>query len=169
AYARLLVRMAQLRVVAAPALAAPHALDARIAAVLGDPARPRLGLVHRLSILAWAVLALGGARTATAQPAGEICQYTPALATAMYQAYPDADADGDGVLSRDEACEYQAELRKRAPASAPDASHAVATLDHASLLAEPLCCNCGESAGRSGPLTSSEDVSCTRVEEGVTR
>nr|MBA3820506.1 hypothetical protein [Deltaproteobacteria bacterium] len=124
--------------------------------------------VHRLSILAWAVLALGGARAATAQRSGEVCRYTPELAEAMYQAYPAADADGDGVLSRDEACDYQAELRKRAPAAPADATDARSTLDDASLLAEPLCCNCDESEGRSGPLTSSEDVSCTREEEGVT-
>src|SRR5204863_2739246 len=46
AYARLLVRMAQLHEAAAPALATPRALDARVAAVLGPPVRPRLGIPH---------------------------------------------------------------------------------------------------------------------------
>ncbi|MBA3393698.1 MAG: hypothetical protein H0T89_13700, partial [Deltaproteobacteria bacterium] len=166
AYARLLLQMAQLRVAAASPLAAPHALDARIAAVLGPTARPRLGIVHRLALVAWALVALGGARTAVAEGKPPICVYTPALAEAIRQAYPDADADGDGVLSRDEACDYQAELRRHAPEPAP-----ALQLDEARtpLLEEPLCCNCGDSAGLSGPLPSSTEASCLRDEEGVSR
>nr|MBA3500428.1 M56 family metallopeptidase [Deltaproteobacteria bacterium] len=52
AYARLLLQMAQLRTAAASSLAAPHALDARVTAVLGPVVRPRLGALHKLAILA---------------------------------------------------------------------------------------------------------------------
>src|SRR5439155_15667025 len=78
AYARLLVRMAELRPVAAAALASPRTLDARVAAVLGPPARSGLGAIHKLALAAWIVVALGGARRAEAR--GEVCKYTPELA-----------------------------------------------------------------------------------------
>jgi beta-lactamase regulating signal transducer with metallopeptidase domain len=165
AYARLLLRMAQLRTVAGHALAAPHALDRRVSAVLGPAARPRLGLAHRGLLAAFAVVALGGARTAAARGHGEVCVYTPELAVSLLVAHPSADADGDGYLSREEACDFQAELRKRM-----DAEPQVSTLDEASteLLAEPLCCNCEATVGPYGPLTSSTEASCQK-EEGVSR
>lgn len=157
AYARLLLQMAQLRTAAAPSLAAPHALDARVTAVLGPIVRPRLGRLHKLALLAWAVLVLGGARSAHAQPAREVCIYTPEIAEALRQAYPEADADRDGAVSHDEACEFQEEMRK----------HPVPEITNVTpMLAEPLCCNCDESEGLSSPLASPADASC---EEGVSR
>lgn len=158
AYARLLVRMAALRTAAAPALAAHHALDARVAAVLGPPARPRIGVVHRLVLAGWFVLALGGARSASARGQEQVCRYTPEMASALYAAYPHADLDGDGVLSREEACDLQAELQN-ASRLAPRAEEQLATF-----LAEPLCCNCD------GPevYSSPETVTCQKL-EGVAR
>ncbi|MGE5181500.1 MAG: M56 family metallopeptidase, partial [Acidobacteriota bacterium] len=157
AYARLLVQMAGLAHVAAPQLAAPHALDARVAAVLGPPARGRIGAVHRLALAAWALLCLGGARSAAAR--GEVCHYTPQLAEALYLAHPEADLDGDGLLSRDEACELQAELRRQADqlASFLDPQ---AEVEVEPLLAEPLCCNCT----RAGAYSSLDAASCHSVE-----
>lgn len=157
AYARLLLEMAQLRTAGA-ALASPHALDARITSVLGPIARPRLGGWHKLALAAWAVLVLGGARSTAAAHKREVCVYTPEVAEALRQAYPEADADRDGVLSHDEACLFQAELRRRPPEQ-------VST--ELPVLAEPLCCNCGESGGPSSPLTSSTDASC--LDPGVSR
>ncbi len=157
AYARLLLQMAQLRVAAAPALAAPHALDARVTAVLGPIVRPRLGLLHRFALLAWAALALGGARTAAAHGKAQVCIYTPQLAEALYEAYPEADLNQDGVLSRDEACEFQAEMKKRDPEETLTAG--------GQPLAEPLCCNCGESEGTFSPPMA---ATCS-AEEGVSR
>lgn len=153
AYARLLVQMASLHHAGA-ALATPHALDARIAAVLGPPSRPRLGHLHRLALAAWAVLALGGARSAAAR--GEpTCHYTPALAEQLRLAHPEADLDGDGVLSREEACELQAALRREAQVVATPLDP-----NDASLLAEPLCCNCD----RAGAYSTPEATSCHQVE-----
>jgi beta-lactamase regulating signal transducer with metallopeptidase domain len=150
AYARLLLQMAQLRSTAT-ALAAPHGLDARVTSVLGPVVRPRLSHVHKLALLGWAVLALGGARGASAHARREVCVYTPQLAEALREAYPEADADHDGVVSHDEACEFQAVQRKHPTSEAA-----------APILAEPLCCNCGESEGLSSPFTC-------RSDEGVSR
>jgi beta-lactamase regulating signal transducer with metallopeptidase domain len=148
AYARLLVRMAALRAAAAPALAAHHALDARVAAVLGPPARARIGLVHRLVLAGWFLVALGGARTANARGHEQVCRYTPELAEALLVAYPEADLDGDGRLSREEACDLQAELQNASRIS-PQADAELQTL-----LAEPLCCNCDGPEVGSSPETA---------------
>ncbi len=164
AYARLLVRMAQLRTEAAPALAAPRTLDARVRAVLGPPASPRLGWLHRAALLAWVGVALGGARTATARGGAEVCIYTPEVAEALRQAYPDADIDGNGVLSREEACDYQAALRRRISEGEP-----AAKVEAAPELVEPLCCNCETSSGASTAPPGPAGASCYRVEEGVER
>ncbi|HSD87221.1 MAG TPA: M56 family metallopeptidase [Kofleriaceae bacterium] len=142
AYARLLVRMASLRAgaAAAPALAAHHSLDARVAAVLGPPVRARLGWLGRVVLAGWAIVALGGARSASARGHVEACHYTPALAATLYAAYPQADLDGDGQLSRAEACDLQVELRRdRQDLTSRLSPEAEEELQ--SLLSEPLCCN----------------------------
>jgi beta-lactamase regulating signal transducer with metallopeptidase domain len=165
AYARLLVRMAALRGAAAPALA-QHALDARVAAVLGPPVRARIGVAHRFVLAAWIVVALGGARTASARGQEPVCRYTPEMADALLAAYPEADVDGDGYLSRDEACELQAALTRTSRAPAADYAFSASSPDPelATLLAEPLCCNCD------GPevISSPEVATCQNV-EGVER
>jgi beta-lactamase regulating signal transducer with metallopeptidase domain len=171
AYARLLVRMAQLRAADAASLAAPRGLDARVAAVLGPPASARLGLAHRLALIGWIALALGGARTAAARGERAACKYTVALAEALRQAHPEADRDGDGVLSREEACEFQAELRRRVevPAGAPGTDQ-VSRLDEIDedLLTEPLCCNCDRGAENSAPWIEKRSDACPS-DEGVSR
>jgi beta-lactamase regulating signal transducer with metallopeptidase domain len=167
-YARLLVRMTQLRTAPAASLAAPHSLDARVAAVLGPPAHARLGWAHWLGIAAWAALALGGARTAAARGNHVACKYTPQLAEALRQAHPEADLDGDGVLSRDEACEFQAELRRWA--TTPENAEQVSRLDEIdeSLLTQPLCCNCSDGAEHSAPwITEKRSDACQS--EGVSQ
>ena len=171
AYARLLVRMAQLRAADAASLAAPRGLDARVAAVLGPPARTRLGIAHRLVLAGWIALALGGARTAAAGGVHTVCKYTPQFAEALRQAHPEADRDGDGVLSRDEACEFQAELRRRVetPAGSPG-TEPVSRLDaiDESLLTETLCCNCDRGAENSAPWIDKRSDAC-QSDEGVSR
>jgi beta-lactamase regulating signal transducer with metallopeptidase domain len=151
AYARLLVEMAKLRATA-PALAVPRALDARIAAVLATaPVRARYGAVHKLALAAWAVLALGGARSASAH-ARAACTYSPRLAQALYVSYPEYDLDGDGTLSRDEACDLQAELRTlKVELSSP------LDPDSETLLSEPLCCKWDQGGAYS---TLEENASC---------
>jgi hypothetical protein len=145
--------MAKLRATVAPGLAASHGLDARVAAVLGPPVRARHGIAHGVALVVWVAVALGGARTAAARGDRPVCKYTPQLAEALRQAHPEADLDGDGVLSRDEACEFQAELRRRV--EAPAGGELVSRLDQIdeNLLTEPLCCNCdrgGENSARAG-------------------
>jgi hypothetical protein len=95
-----------------------------------------------------------------------VCKYTPQLAEALRQAHPEADLDGDGVLSRDEACEFQAELRLRV--ETPQPSDAVSTPLDESLLTEPLCCNCDRGAENSAPWITKRSDAC-QSDEGVSR
>ncbi|MGE0397543.1 MAG: M56 family metallopeptidase [Kofleriaceae bacterium] len=171
AYARLLVNMASLRSAAAANLAVRRTLDARVSAVLGPAVRARLGVVHWLALGAWAAVALGGARSATAHASDETCRYTPELANALYVAHPEADRDRDGYLSKDEACVFQFEfVRARAHGAQLPPSQQVSTLsDEAQqqldqLLSEPLCCNCGPSDGMTPAAAGSVDTSCQRAE-----
>jgi beta-lactamase regulating signal transducer with metallopeptidase domain len=153
AYARLLVRMAALRTAAATGLASPRSLDARVAAVLGPPVRARLSILHKAALLGWMLVALGGARTAAARGEIEVCEYTPQLAEALRQAHPEADLDGDGYLSKHEACELQATSRRLAEVS-----------DQVSTLEDPgLCCNCDPGDGVI-PSPANLDASCQRSE-----
>ncbi|MBV8758712.1 MAG: M56 family metallopeptidase [Deltaproteobacteria bacterium] len=149
AYARLLLQMATLRA-PQPALAVPHSLDRRVAAVLAHQKRPRrIGIAHAIVLLAFAVVALGGARSAAAhgRPA---CMYSPQMAQALYVSHPEFDLDGDGTLSRDEACGLQAELRHQKEVLASPLDPEAETL-----LSEPLCCNCDEGGAYSTPATAS--------------
>ena len=120
--------------------------------VLADrPATYRLpGPMHRLAIAAWTLVALGGARTASARADHPACNFTPQLAAHLYLSHPEADLDGDGSLSRDEACGLQAELRARLETGtlAVTLADPLATLEAERLVAEPLCCNCDEAEGQ---------------------
>ncbi len=163
AYARLLVRMAGLRTAAAPALASPRTLDARVAAVLGPPvARAARGRRQASCVVAWTVLALGGARSAAARGERNVCRFTPQLAEALRQAHPEADLDGDGSCPRTRRASSRPRSaagsaargrrgRRTAPVSVPEGrrssidAEAAAELDR--VLNEPLCCNCDAGDG----------------------
>jgi hypothetical protein len=158
AYARLLVRMATLRAAAAPSLAMSHALDARVEAVLGPEIRSRFGILHGVVLAAWIVLALGGARNAHAERR-EVCAFTPQLGEALRLAHPEADLDGDGYVSRQEACEFQAELRRRLEASelVSVLEDPIAEEELQSFLEEPLCCNCSRADATTPPTCQPDE------------
>jgi hypothetical protein len=160
-YARLLVRLAR---GPAPegslALTAPRLLRGRVDALLASMGArrsgPGIGKVGAVGLAAWTAIALGGASRASAEAAhGEVCIYTDALASSLLAAHPEADRDGDGVLTRAEACELQAELRRRmveqgeVEAAVSEAASAASS----ALVSESLCCNCGDGEGTSSPPT----------------
>jgi hypothetical protein len=161
-------------------MGASHGLNARVAAVLGPAAHGRLSPLHGMALVAWIAVALGGARAASAHADHRTCKYTPALAEALRQAHPEADLDGDGVLSRDEACAFQAELRHRVvqPGAVQPGADQVSRADRPvlgaldeTLLTQPLCCNCDRSAEDSAPgapWIEQRSDTC-RSDEGVSR
>lgn len=157
-YARLLLSFARTPAPTAGVALAARAggLRQRIDGLLDRRARAGVGPVGAAVVAVWTVIGLAGARPASAHRAAPVCTYNQGVATTLLASYPEADLDGDGTLSRAEACELQAELRKRlddtttevstveAPVSAEDAAVRAA-------LAEPICCNCGGSEGLSSP------------------
>ena len=127
AYAGYLVELAQAQArahrrpgagEAAAALAlirSPSQLSVRVEAILAGRRPPTLGLVLVSSLAPWAVLCLTGpAAASSATPAhAPVCQIDPALMAEILASHPDADQDGDGVLSEREACAHQLRMRRR--------------------------------------------------------
>jgi hypothetical protein len=134
--------------------------------VLGAPLKARMGVPLRIAVAVWIVIALGGARTAAARGEHPVCKFSPQLAMALYQAHPEADLDGDGVLSRTEACDLQSELRRAVQSAAAARSDSLrmnqeskldpdAEAELKSLLEQPLCCNCDPGEAYSSPEVAS--------------
>jgi beta-lactamase regulating signal transducer with metallopeptidase domain len=118
AYARMLVDVVRARG-AAPAaglaLARRAQLGRRVDRLIERPVAAGVGAPGVLAIGAWAAVALTGAGDArAAAPRPTVCLFSPEIATAILHAHPTADVDGDGALSRNEACEFQQALRRRA-------------------------------------------------------
>jgi hypothetical protein len=63
------------------------------------------------------------------------------MAEALYAAHPEADLDGDGTLSREEACGFEVERRAVVISAEPALADFV---PQGSLDPEHLCCNCTE-------------------------
>ena len=118
-YARLLLALATRdRSLPASAMALVRSrsqLGARVDRLLAGGAAPTIGRARGALVAAWAVVCLAGAARATraATPEGAECALAPELISQILASHPDADADGDGVLSQDEACAHQQRMRQR--------------------------------------------------------
>jgi beta-lactamase regulating signal transducer with metallopeptidase domain len=148
-YARLLLSFAR-----APGMAfAASQLSARVDAILDRRARAGIGPAGAAVVGAFAVVGLAGASAPVAGvAAAEPCVYDRDAGASILAAYPQADRDGDGHLTRDEACDFQAELAAKAPAD---------TLALAGDgVSEPICCNCPGSEGTSSAPVLEPISSC---------
>lgn len=156
-YARLLLSFARTPAPLAGAALAARAggLGARIDTVLDRRARAGVGPVGLVVLAGWVVVGLGGARSEAARREAAVCVFSTEVATTLLAAHPEADADGDGTLSRAEACDLQAELRKRVddPIAEVSEESSLSAEDLAvrAALAEPICCNCQGGEGMSSP------------------
>ncbi|HKE14359.1 MAG TPA: M56 family metallopeptidase [Kofleriaceae bacterium] len=122
-YARLLVELAT----RAPDRAGPLApaamalvrtrsqLGARVDQLLAGARPPRLGRARSAAVAAWAAICLAGAARAAgaAIPAGAECALDPEILAQIMATHPDADTDGDGQISQEEACAHQQRMRQR--------------------------------------------------------
>jgi len=90
-------------------------LAARVDHLVDGGRAARLGRARAAALAAWAVLCLAGAgRVARAEPDASFqCSIEPDLIAQILASNPDADADGDGLLSQDEACAHQRRMRQR--------------------------------------------------------
>ncbi|MCE9576464.1 MAG: M56 family metallopeptidase, partial [Deltaproteobacteria bacterium] len=185
-YARMLVAMVRDRGRRAPAgalglAATPGLLRGRVEALVarGDRRDPAIGKPGAIALTVWTALALGGA-TAVGGTAAEarVCVFSPSVAAQLLASHPEADLDGDGVLTRDEACDFQQTVKRRlvddaiaigAPTaegegaqaaidSAARAERLAASFPDVTSAAEAgqLCCNCVDAEGTSPRLNVPE-------------
>jgi beta-lactamase regulating signal transducer with metallopeptidase domain len=90
-------------------------LAARIDHLVDGERAPALGRGRAAAIAGWAALCLAGAGgVAVAEVDHSLeCSIEPDLIAQILASNPDADADRDGMLSRDEACAHQRRMRQR--------------------------------------------------------
>src|SRR5207302_198876 len=119
-----------------------------------------LGKLGAVGLGVWTVLALGGARTARTEVApAKVCHFSAAMAEALYAQHPEADLDGDGTLSREEACGFEVQRRAVVVVAEPALADFI---PQGSLDPEHLCCNCTET-GSTPPVVSLPTVNtCVR-------
>lgn len=87
-------------------------IENRVHSLLAGASRPGLGLVTGTVVMVWALLSLGTTRGAQAQEVAPECEIAPDLLARLLTHYPEADMDGDGVLTREEACAHQRRLQR---------------------------------------------------------
>jgi beta-lactamase regulating signal transducer with metallopeptidase domain len=104
---------------ARPALAAMAAersqLAGRVEAMLSGERARGVGALGAVALLAVIALALPrGAATAAGDVDGPVdCTVAPGVEARILASHPDADTNGDGVLSRDEICAHQIRMQRR--------------------------------------------------------
>lgn len=118
AYARMLLGFAR-RAAGGPAVAMSvgfmgerSQIENRVHSLLAGASRPGLGLVTGTVVMVWALLSLSTTRGAQAQEVAPECEIAPDLLARLLTHYPEADMDGDGVLTREEACAHQRRLQR---------------------------------------------------------
>ncbi len=120
-YARMLVAFARRMLPAAgdPGTDASMALlggrkqiEHRVGALLRGRARPRLGHASAAVLAMWALLSLGSTRRAAAGHGIAECVLTADMIAQLLQHFPEADRDGDGVLTREEMCAHRERLQR---------------------------------------------------------
>ena len=121
-YARFLVTVARRARARVPAPAIAMALvrtrselESRVDSLISRHSKPRVGAAFGGILLGWAAVGLGGAAAAPAADAdGDLqCVVEPGVREQILASYPDADRDGDGVLSTREVCAHQLRMKRK--------------------------------------------------------
>jgi beta-lactamase regulating signal transducer with metallopeptidase domain len=149
-YARMLVDAARGHAAPAAGLALARRgghLRRRVDALCERPPGAGVGITGVAVIGAFALLGLTGAApaSATSARASKVCLFTPQVASSIMASFPQADLDGDGLLSRTEACEFQQGLRRRLVED-PINTALTSTAETEVLASEQLCCDRPEPA-----------------------
>lgn len=137
----------------AMALGTPGTLALRVQRLLQMPS-PRLSTSGAMWLVAALMVATSSLRVATRDHyvAADECIYTPAFAQSLLASYPEADADSDGVLSKLEACDWQAGWRKDGRGPLEPSGRVAAMLGP-----EALCCDCGAAGLPAEPRPADAD------------
>lgn len=129
-------------------------LHSRVDALMTARHRPRLGIASGLLLGTYAIVCLGSDSGASERviAAADECTIEPGLVEYILVTYPEADADGDGELSRDEVCAQKKRLEARGalPDDDADAPRLASTVPYDAVLAsldastfECQACGCG--------------------------
>lgn len=116
-YARMLVAFARRQVEGpAPAtmalLGTRKQIEHRVGVLLHGPRRPRVGYASALVLTLWALISLGTTKAAAAEGGADECVITADMVAELLAHFPEADRDGDGVLTREEMCAHRARLEQ---------------------------------------------------------
>lgn len=116
-YARMLLGFARRASMPAPSaamalLGGRKQIERRVHALLRGRARPRLGRVSAAVLAVWALLSLGSTHRAEAGAGAPECVLTADMVAQILQHFPEADRDGDGVLTREEMCAHRERLQR---------------------------------------------------------
>jgi beta-lactamase regulating signal transducer with metallopeptidase domain len=87
-------------------------IERRVDALLRGQARPRLGRASAAVLAVWALLSLGSTRRAEAGHGVPECVLTADMIAQLLAHFPEADRDGDGVLTREEMCAHRERLQR---------------------------------------------------------
>ncbi|MBT8494528.1 MAG: M56 family metallopeptidase, partial [Deltaproteobacteria bacterium] len=117
-FARLLVEVAShSRGMAQPALAMaprPGHLERRVIHLMTRRQRPKLSAVMAGLVVCWSAVALAGAERDPSKILGQtLCATDPRIGEQILASYPEADADGDGSLSKEEVCAHQLRMQRK--------------------------------------------------------
>lgn len=89
-------------------------LESRVQCLMARRLRPRMGALSLAGLTLWSLVSLGGAGSAQAiDVAISDCTIEPGVVESILASFPEADADGDGSLSRDEVCAHQRRLKEQ--------------------------------------------------------
>lgn len=87
-------------------------IERRVDALLRGRARPRLGRASAAVLAVWALLSLGSTRRAEAGHGIPECVLTADMIAQLLEHFPEADRDGDGVLTREEMCAHRERIQR---------------------------------------------------------
>lgn len=169
-YARMLVGAARATATPAGGLALARRggqLRRRVDALCHRPPGAGVGLAGGVAVASFAALGLAGAAPVAAPPAPpRICVFTPEVASSIMASFPEADADGDGALSRTEVCDFQQIMRRRLVAAPTTTAELTAAESEAlasmlpelrdgggALASSSLCCDCPDPYAPGGVST----------------
>ncbi len=120
AYARFLVAVAKRSHIEAPLPATAlfrrrSRLESRIDSLIGRRSTPRLNVALATALSAWAIVGLAAAPSDAARGAdsGLLCVIEPGVRDQILAHYPEADQDGDGLLSKREVCAHQLRMKRK--------------------------------------------------------
>jgi beta-lactamase regulating signal transducer with metallopeptidase domain len=118
---------------------------------LGQSVRASTSTFGKIGLVGWMLMAMVGVqRKSIAAP--RPCLYSQSVATALMERHPEADLNSDGMLSRQEVCEFEFTSEPMTVTDDSTVNSSVTIALSPRKLQASMCCNCGSGSGT--PLPS---------------